>query len=108
MTKPVSVEELLAQLDDPPSMVLEKMARRVERYVATGELPLQKAPRRCVSCPFRGADKQTIQECAMVPAQDWPCHTDESEHCAGHHAAQVRHGKPTAADLRALANQEKK
>lgn len=98
---PLVVSEI-ALLTDSEAVVLEKMAVRCERYAATGEQPLPKAERMCLTCPFRGAAAAYRKEAALIPAQDWPCHTYEGEHCAGHHAAQSRFGLTTPSAIRAL------
>jgi hypothetical protein len=86
---------LVASLRDDEATVLCKMAARLEHYEAVGEQPRPTAERMCSTCPFRGADSLYREEAAMIPAQDWPCHDDETERCRGHWLAQERFGAAT-------------
>ena len=48
-----------------------------------------RATKMCSDCPFRGADENYKRECASIPAENWPCHTEnlygeDGIQCRGH------------------------
>lgn len=54
------------------------------------------AARQCDTCPFRGASEETKRSCAGIPADDWPCHTEDLTfnnwvQCRGHWRAQRKY-----------------
>jgi len=58
---------------------------------------VSRAPKRCKTCPFRGAGDDYKRSCAHIAPDDWPCHTedlrgDTSIECRGHYEAQRRFG----------------
>lgn len=74
--------------------------------------PKTVAQTQCKSCPFRGADKKYERECAGIPAEHWPCHTEDLVfgnivQCHGHWKAQQKypnepHPAPFAGELMEL------
>lgn len=56
--------------------------------------------KQCATCPFRHADEAYRKESAIIPAEDWPCHTEHPHgggdtQCRGHYEAQRKY-PPTA------------
>lgn len=61
-----------------------------------------RANKMCGTCPFRGADEDYKRECAHIPADAWPCHSealsdwDTDIQCRGHFEARRKY--PVSAD----------
>lgn len=57
-----------------------------------------RAKKMCRTCPFRGIDDAERRELAQVPADEWPCHTEQGYstysdiQCRGHWEAQRKFG----------------
>jgi hypothetical protein len=51
---------------------------------------MRRAAKQCKTCPFRGLDKAERRELAKVPAEEWPCHSEQGYlaysdiQCRGH------------------------
>lgn len=60
-----------------------------------------RANRMCQGCPFRGIDDAERRELAEVPAEFWPCHTEQGYdshcdvQCRGHWEAQRKFANTT-------------
>jgi len=55
-----------------------------------------RAPRQCPTCPFRNADEAYKRDCAAIPPEDWPCHTEDLHgdlgvQCCGHWEARRKY-----------------
>ena len=64
------------------------------------------AKKMCLSCPFRGVGGEEKRKMAVVPADEWSCHTEDplghyDIQCRGHYAARKRYA-PTESDLAKL------
>lgn len=62
------------------------------------ETVMRRANKQCKTCPFRGIDETERRELAKVPADWWPCHTEQGYaagcdiQCRGHWEAQRKYG----------------
>jgi len=58
---------------------------------------MRRARKMCKDCPFRGIDEIERQDLAKIPAEDWPCHTEQGYYsscdiqCRGHWEAQRKY-----------------
>lgn len=57
---------------------------------------MARAQRQCGTCPFRGASEDFRRDCASLPADAWPCHTEDLHGdagigCRGHFEARRRY-----------------
>lgn len=58
---------------------------------------MRRARKQCASCPFRGVSEAERKELAAVPAENWPCHTEQGFfaacdiQCRGHWQAQRKY-----------------
>lgn len=56
-----------------------------------------RARRQCSTCPFRGIAEDERRELAKVPAEGWPCHSEQGYwascdiQCRGHWEAQRKY-----------------
>lgn len=56
-----------------------------------------RANKQCKTCPFRGIDETERRELAALPAENWPCHTEQGYwsscdiQCRGHWEAQRKY-----------------
>lgn len=67
---------------------------------------MRRRSKQCKTCPFRGADDAYRKECAVIPAEDWPCHSEDvfgatDIQCRGHYEAQ-RKFPPSESDYAEL------
>lgn len=59
-----------------------------------------RASKMCRSCPFRGLPDNERADLAQVPAEEWPCHTEQGYdfacdiQCRGHWEAQRKFPPP--------------
>lgn len=69
----------------------------------------------CETCPFRSADEEYKRECADIPAEDWPCHTEDLVYgergiqCRGHYEARRKYNEARtrrASDLKNVMNRQ--
>jgi hypothetical protein len=60
-------------------------------------MAMTRANKMCASCPFRGMPEPEKREMAKVPADWWPCHTEQGYafecdiQCRGHWEAQRKY-----------------
>lgn len=68
------------------------------------------AKKQCKSCPFRGISESERRELAVIPADEWPCHTlaplGDGPQCRGHYQARRKYPS-TDEDLAKLRKWQK-
>ena len=57
---------------------------------------MRRRHKQCSTCPFRGADEAYRKECAVMDAEDWPCHSEDIHgntdiQCRGHYEARRKY-----------------